>query len=648
MVNTRVVPVVRAMIALAPLLAVAPAAAQSMTLRETVPLTVYGAGWKIDGVGDFDGDGSPETLWRRATNEGAMIIETAGGQYWGRRFVPRLPSGKATAMPAPGWKVVGIGDFNGDGSSDILSRRQNDTGEARIWIMNPKELVASDGTTLSPFDLRQDIGLPTTPAGWSVAGVGDFNGDGYADVLWWNASTGDLRAAVLAGDRLEALGSARPGPMSMLLLDAPLGRFPGFRVVGVGDLNGDGHADLVMRRDSDGYLAVYFVTPYPAYDELHPTSLSVTGYWLLTGTWTSAWTVAGVADFDGDGKADLLLRQTNLTGALYVARFPTDGRTFEGTYRYLGLVRPSSTVRVADFDADRVDLFWHDTANAGQALQQRVERRFADVALPVPTAAQVESNWCWATTGQMIMNYVSRGEKNPSQCEQASNRWFDGSPTTVGQFFGSCCNKPWSTTAIRATEPRSQADACNRPGGPEYGRYGFVVRHKPHGTPLTLKELVTEFRRDRPVSFAWGWDSGDGHVMVARGVTTDPAGVAWISVNDPSGGTTMEVNFNAYVNGPDSSNAAYYKLGAGHGGFGSHHFHGDDLGLRYVGVASTLRSAASSAWGSGAPPVASFAAAPPAGDTSGAPPSAGAQGAAPGAPLSEIPPSAAPGQHDSR
>jgi hypothetical protein len=34
--------------------------------------------------------------------------------------------------------------------------------------------------------------LPTLGTQWRIAGVGDFNGDGYADIVWQKASTGQI------------------------------------------------------------------------------------------------------------------------------------------------------------------------------------------------------------------------------------------------------------------------------------------------------------------------------------------------------------------------------------------------------------------------------------------------------------------------
>jgi FG-GAP-like repeat len=68
-------------------------------------------------------------------------------------------------------------DFNGDGQADILWQNSS-TGDRVIWLMN--------GTTYAG-----QVNLPTIPTYWSIAGSNDFNGDGQADILWQNSLTGD-------------------------------------------------------------------------------------------------------------------------------------------------------------------------------------------------------------------------------------------------------------------------------------------------------------------------------------------------------------------------------------------------------------------------------------------------------------------------
>jgi hypothetical protein len=67
------------------------------------------------------------------------------------------------------WSVAGAGDFNGDGIGDILWR--DSSRNLAIWLMN--------GATIS-----SSTGLGNVPTKWTVVGTGDFNGDGMTDLLW--------------------------------------------------------------------------------------------------------------------------------------------------------------------------------------------------------------------------------------------------------------------------------------------------------------------------------------------------------------------------------------------------------------------------------------------------------------------------------
>jgi hypothetical protein len=65
-----------------------------------------------------------------------------------------------------------LGDFNGDGKADVLW--QNSNGQVALWQMNGDHMVAN--TTVG------------TAAGSTVIGTGDYNHDGKADVLLQNAN----------------------------------------------------------------------------------------------------------------------------------------------------------------------------------------------------------------------------------------------------------------------------------------------------------------------------------------------------------------------------------------------------------------------------------------------------------------------------
>ena len=80
-------------------------------------------------VGDFDGDGREDLLWRNAAT-GQIVAWFMNGLTF---------TNTGTVSPSRGsdlnWRLAGVGDFDGDGKPDILWRNQG-TGADEIWLMN--------------------------------------------------------------------------------------------------------------------------------------------------------------------------------------------------------------------------------------------------------------------------------------------------------------------------------------------------------------------------------------------------------------------------------------------------------------------------------------------------------------------------------
>ena len=106
--------------------------------------------------------------------------------------------GSAATLADPNWKIVGSGDYDGDGKSDVLWRNAV-TGDDYLWFMNGTSL-ASAAAVASVADLN-----------WKIAGSGDYNGDGKADILWRNSTTRRGLRVVdeRGGDRLLRLDGHR-------------------------------------------------------------------------------------------------------------------------------------------------------------------------------------------------------------------------------------------------------------------------------------------------------------------------------------------------------------------------------------------------------------------------------------------------------
>jgi ELWxxDGT repeat protein len=120
--------------------------------------------WKTAGTGDFNGDGQSDILWRN--DDGTIALWQMSGNT--------VINSSLTSTPFldPSWKINGTGDFNGDGKSDILWRNSN-TGAIDIWQMNGAQVVDSSLTS-----------IPSLDSSWTFNGIGDFNGDGKSDILW--------------------------------------------------------------------------------------------------------------------------------------------------------------------------------------------------------------------------------------------------------------------------------------------------------------------------------------------------------------------------------------------------------------------------------------------------------------------------------
>src|SRR5205807_2205513 len=132
---------------------------------------VTDAHWTVAGIGDFDGDGKADILWRD-TSTGQNYIYFMDGS------TIKPGEGFTGTVPDQNWQVAGIGDFDGDGKDDILWRNSV-TGENYLYPM--------DGLSVKPTEgYLRTVADPD----WQIVAVGDYDGDGKSDLLWRNASTG--------------------------------------------------------------------------------------------------------------------------------------------------------------------------------------------------------------------------------------------------------------------------------------------------------------------------------------------------------------------------------------------------------------------------------------------------------------------------
>ena len=169
--------------------------------------------------------------------------------------------------------LAGTGDFNGDGHADLLWRHSGN-GRVGMWLMDGVAGAKRYG------ELDAHLGLD-----WTLAATADFDGDGKSELVWRHASTGENLVWFVDG-------MAKTG-------EAPLDTEPDttWAIVAAADFNGDGKPDLLWRNGATGENRVWFMN-----------GLTRTGEATLDVEGDLAWTIVGTGDFNGDGQPDILWR----------------------------------------------------------------------------------------------------------------------------------------------------------------------------------------------------------------------------------------------------------------------------------------------------------------------------------------------------
>lgn len=247
--------------------------------------------------GDFDGDGRLDLVSGRGSNE-------AGTRETFLDLSSR--AGETPAViptPVSSWQILGSGDVNGDGRSDLLLGQNMptvsvDSPEYRNPVMDGFAFWVMERGVVR----RYSVGFRTDPAAPRLAAKGDFNGDGRLDLVWSSlpgAASPQLRMWLGDGNGFSV--SALPAPAA------------GWDVIAAGDVDGDQRSDLILR------------------------SANGTAYWLMESTRIREYspgfllgTPQAVDDVNGDGRVDFVYLSSGAgpSASRSVIVFEGDGRGF--------------------------------------------------------------------------------------------------------------------------------------------------------------------------------------------------------------------------------------------------------------------------------------------------------------------------------
>ena len=234
----------------------------------------------------------------------------------------------AAPQDGAGVSVAAAGDVNGDGRGDVIvgapfarNNARTDSGSTYVIFGQPAPTNV-DLVNLGAAGFRIDGAGGFDRSGTSVAGVGDVNGDGRADIAVGAPFT-DRIAFNDAGSVYVIFGSAAPGKLDLETLGAAGYRidgdqgsaFLGSSVAAAGDVNGDGRADIVIGAPGRDLNGANSGAAYVIYGQPAPISLDLVnplggaGFRIAgpTANDEAGSSVSGAGDTNGDGRADVIV-----------------------------------------------------------------------------------------------------------------------------------------------------------------------------------------------------------------------------------------------------------------------------------------------------------------------------------------------------
>jgi hypothetical protein len=199
-----------------------------MSQRTPVRIGNGWQGWDFFGLVDYDRDGHQDILIRYQQSGELFIYPGMGGNRFGQRA--RIGVGWN------GWDFFGAGDYDGDGHADIVVRNQRNH---ELW------LYPGEGRRVMSQQQPARIGIGWN--GWDYFGMGDWDRDGHLDIVVRNQRNHELWLYPGEGNRV--MSQRQPIRIGT--------GWNGWEFYGMGDWDRDGWPDIVVRNQTNSELWLY-------------------------------------------------------------------------------------------------------------------------------------------------------------------------------------------------------------------------------------------------------------------------------------------------------------------------------------------------------------------------------------------------------
>jgi len=366
-------------------------------------------------IGDIDGDGKPDLVVpNNGSNTVSVIRNTSTSGIISFAAKVDLATGANPTHP------VSIDDIDGDGKPDLAVAN---------WSSNTVSVIRNTSTSGNlSFAAKVDLTTGTNPV---FVSIGDIDGDGKPDlaVVNYNSST----VSVLRNTSASGIVSFAAK------VDFTTGTNP--YSVSIGDIDGDGKADLVVANNGSNTISVIRNTS---------TSGTVSFAAKVDFTTGAAPLSVSIGDIDGDGKPDLAAANSGSNTVSVIRNTSTSGTvSFASKVDFITGASPYS-VSIGDIDGDgKPDLAVTDQGNNTVSVIRQEDLPQGSLTANGPLCSSGTGQLTWtATSGTGLFTVVY----NDGTADQTAANVSSGVPFNV---FTNPVTNTTTYTLVSVTYPNN-------------------------------------------------------------------------------------------------------------------------------------------------------------------------------------------------